>query len=121
MDDLDRRIEAALSDEDRAILAKYGEQGVFGQLSGIYDGAVRGMAVFATILTFALFVAAAYCGWRFLDAEDALGAVRWGAGAGLLMMMVGFLKLWFWLRMESNRVLREVKRLELQIARAISR
>jgi uncharacterized membrane protein YciS (DUF1049 family) len=32
--------------------------------------------------------------------------------------MVGFLKLWFWLRMESNRVLRQIKRLELQIARA---
>jgi hypothetical protein len=32
--------------------------------------------------------------------------------------MVGFLKIWFWLRMESNRILREIKRLELQIARA---
>jgi uncharacterized membrane protein YciS (DUF1049 family) len=77
--------------------------------------------VFATIITFALFFAAVYCGWRFFGAGEALEAVRWGAGAMLLMVMVGFMKLWFWLRMESNRVLREIKRLELQIARADAR
>jgi hypothetical protein len=121
MDELDRRIEAALGAEDRAILARLGEQGIVSQVVGIYDGAARGMAVFATILTFALFAAAVYCGWKFFDARDVLDAVRWGAGAALLMMMVGFLKLWFWLRMESNRVLREIKRLELQIVRSAAR
>jgi hypothetical protein len=121
MDDLDRKIEAALSAEDRAILAKFGEQGVISQWFGVYDGAVRGIAVFATVITFVLFVAAAYCGWRFLAANEAIEVARWGAGAMLLMAMVGFLKLWFWLRMESNRVLREIKRLELQIARADAR
>lgn len=121
MDDLDKKIEAALSAEDRAFLAQLGEQGIFGQWFGVYDGAARRMAVFATILTFALFFAAVYCGWRLLGADETLEAVRWGAGAMLLMVMVGFLKLWFWLRMESNRVLREIKRLELQIARAKAR
>jgi hypothetical protein len=118
MDDLDRKIEAALSAEDRAILAKFGEQGVFGQWFGVYDGAARGVAVFMTIITFALCAAAVYCGWRFFGTGEAIEVARWGAGAILLMVMVGFLKLWFWLRMESNRVLREIKRLELQIARA---
>lgn len=121
MDDLDRKIEAALNDEDRAILARFGERGVFGQWFSVYDGAMRGMALFATILTFALFLAAVYCGWRSFGATAAIDAARWGAGALLLMVMVGFLKLWFWMRMESNRVLREIKRLELQIARANAR
>jgi hypothetical protein len=121
MDDLDRQIEAALSAEDRAILEKFGEQGVFTQWFGVYDGAMRGMAVFATILTFALFLAAVYCGRQFLVADEAIVAARWGAGTMLLMVMVGFLKLWFWMRLESNRVLREIKRLELQIARAYAR
>lgn len=121
MDELDRKIEAALSAEDRAIFARFGEQGIVGQWLGVYDGAARGMAVFATILTFVLLFAAVYCGWKFIGAREAIDAVRWGAGAGLLMMMVGFLKLWFWQRMESNRVLRELKRLELQIVRATAR
>jgi Family of unknown function (DUF6768) len=121
VDDLDRKIEEALSAEDRAILEKFGEQGVFGLLFGVYDGAMRGLAVLATVVTLALFLGAVYCGWKFLGASEALTAARWGTGAVMLMVMVGFLKLWFWLRMESNRVLREVKRLELQIARANTR
>jgi hypothetical protein len=117
MDDLDRRIEEALSAEDRAILEKFGEQGVFSLWFGVYSGAMRGAAAFATVVTFALFLGAVYCGWRFFVASEAIDAARWGAGAIMLMVMVGFMKLWFWLRMESNRVLREIKRLELQIAR----
>lgn len=118
MDDLDREIEAALGEEDRAILARFGEQGVFSQWFGVYDGAARGIALLATAFTFALFFAAVYCGWRFIGASEPIDAARWGAGTLLLLTMVGFVKLWFWLRMESNRVLREIKRLELQIARA---
>ncbi len=121
MDDLDRKIEEALSVEDRAILEKFGEQGVFGLWFGVYSGAMGRLAAFATVVTFALFLGAVYCGWRFFGAAEAIDAARWGVGAVVLMVMVGFLKLWFWLRMESNRVLREVKRLELQIARANAR
>ncbi|MEO7793839.1 MAG: DUF6768 family protein [Thermoanaerobaculia bacterium] len=117
MDDLDRKIEEALSAEDRTMLEKFGEQGVLGQWFGVYRGAMGGLAVLATILTFALVLAAGYCGWKLFGASEALDAARWGAGTVLLLAMVGYLKLWFLLRMESNRVLREVKRLELQIAR----
>ena len=121
MNELDRRIEEALSAEDRALLESFGEQGVFGQWFGVYDGTMRRIALLATFFTFAIFVAAVYCGWRFFTATAAIEAARWGAGTVMAMVMVGFLKLWFWLRMESNRVLREVKRLELQIARAGAR
>lgn len=117
MDDLDRKIEEALSVEDRAILGQFEEQGLFGQLFGIYSGKLAFITVFATVLTFALFLGAVYCGWNFFKAEMAIDAARWGAGAVMLMVMVGFLKIWFWMRMESNRILREVKRLELQMAR----
>jgi hypothetical protein len=118
MDDLDRKIEEALNAEDRVLLERFGEQGLLGQWTGVYRGAMGGMAVLATIFTFALTLAAVYCGYRFFGAAEAVDAARWGAGTILFLVMVGFLKLWFLLRMESNRVLREIKRLELQIARS---
>lgn len=117
MDDLDRKIEEALNAEDRALLGGFEEQGLFGQVFGIYSGKLGGLALFATLITFVLFAGAVYCGWKFFDAAAAIDAARWGAGAVMLMVMVGFLKIWFWMRMETNRILREVKRLELQIAR----
>jgi hypothetical protein len=121
VDDLDRKIEEALAAEDRDLAAQFGERGPLGEWAAVYRGAMGRLAVFATGLVFAQFIGALYCAWRFFEATQPLDALRWGAGAGLLMLMVGFLKLWFWLRMESNRVLREVKRLELQVARASSR
>lgn len=120
MDDLDKKIEEALSAEDRELYESLGEQGIFAQLFGIYDGKIGPIALFATLMTFALFGGAVYCGWKFFAAAAALEASRWAAGAILLMVMVGFLKIWFWMRMESNRLLREIKRLELQIARTKS-
>ncbi len=117
MDDLDRKIEEALSAEDRELLDGFGEQGLFAQLFGIYDGKLGAIAMFATLITFILFGGAVYCGWKFFAASEALDAARWAAGGIMGMVMVGFMKIWFWMRMESNRILREVKRLELQIAR----
>lgn len=121
MDDLDRKIEEALNDEDRALLGRFEEQGVFTQVFGIYNGKMGGLALLATLITFVLFLAAVYCGWRFFEAGVAVDAARWGAGAVMLLVMVGFLKIWFWMRMESNRVLREIKRVELQVARLQAR
>jgi hypothetical protein len=110
-------IEEALDTEDRAILERYGEQGVFAQMFSVYDGKMRWLAVMATVMTFAIFVGALYCAWMLVNASDTATAVRWGVGTVAFMAMVGFLKIWFWLRMESNRILREVKRVELQVAR----
>ncbi|MHA7872056.1 MAG: DUF6768 family protein, partial [Hyphococcus sp.] len=50
-------------------------------------------------------------------APEAAEAMQWVVAAWFLMTMVAFLKVWFWMRMESNRVIREVKRVELQLAR----
>lgn len=117
MDDLDRKIEAALNAEDRALLEQFGEQHLIAQAFSVFTGKQGWIALVATVMTFVIFAAAVYCGWKFYNAAEALEATRWGAGAILLMIMTGFLKIWFWMRMESNRVLREVKRLELQMAR----
>ncbi len=117
MDDLDRKIEAALNAEDRALLEQFGEQHLLAQAFSVFSGKQGWIAFMATIMTFVIFAAAVYCGWKFFSAVDVIAATRWGASAIMLMIMTGFLKIWFWMRMESNRVLREVKRLELQMAR----
>jgi hypothetical protein len=121
MDELDRKIAEALSAEDRELLGRFGDQGMFAQWFGVYQGPFRWMATGATVMTFLLVIAAVYCGWRLFGTTAVIDAVRWGTGVVVLIVAVGFLKIWFWLRMESNRVLREVKRIELQIARANGR
>lgn len=116
MERFDDMIGRALSDEDRALLARYQEQGYVSQALGLFRGpmgAVMGL-VYATVL--ATFAGAAYAFWRMANAADATTAVQWGVGTLLLFQMTALAKSYLGSHMEANRVVRELKRLELQVA-----
>ncbi len=117
MTDLDRQIEEALDAEDRNLFDQLGEQGLFSQWFSVYRGKQGWIATISTIAMLALFGGAVYAGWNFLHSASGVEAAQWGAVTWFLMTMVAFMKVWFWMRMETNRVLREVKRVELQLAR----
>lgn len=117
MTELDRKIEEALDAEDRALLERFGEQGLLEQSFSVFQGKQGWIAGVAVIAAAFLFVGAIYSAWNFFHAEEAIVAAQWAAGAWFLMTMVAFMKVWFWMRMESNRVLREIKRVELQLVR----
>jgi hypothetical protein len=121
MSELDRLIEEALDAEDRAILEKYGEQGLFTQMGGLFRGKTAWWTLMVTVVQIALFVGAVGAAVQFMRVEDPAGMLRWGGLAGLLMMAVGIIKLMLFARMQTNDILREVKRVELQIARLQAR
>lgn len=116
MDRFDDMIGRALGEEDRALLARYQEQGYVSQAIGLFrgpTGPVMGL-VYATVL--ASFAGAAWAFWRMATAADTIAAVQWGVGALVLFQMTVMAKSYLGSRMEANRVLRELKRLELQVA-----
>ena len=117
MNDIDNKIKEALDAEDRELLDQFGEQGLIAQSLSVFQGRQGWIAGVAMIAGAVIFAGAIYSGWRFFNAPAALESAQWAAAAWFLMTMVAFMKVWFWMRMESNRVIREVKRVELQIAR----
>ena len=58
------------------------------------------------------------CGfaWRFVHAPHVGEMLRWGAATALALAGVLLVKVWFWLELQKNAIVREVKRLELQVA-----
>lgn len=121
MSKLDHAIRQALSDEDAAFLAKFGEQSPFEEALGTFSGKWGAMNVFAALVTFAMFGIAAYCTWNAFSAAALRETVLWSAGGLLAMLAVAMLKMYFWMEINKNVVLREVKRLELQVARLAAR
>ena len=117
MNDIDNKIKEALDVEDRELLDQFGEQGLIAQSLSVFQGRQGWIAGVAMIASVIIFAGAIYAGWQFFNAPAALESAQWAAVAWFLMTMVAFMKVWFWMRMESNRVIREVKRVELQIAR----
>ncbi len=121
MSKLDDAISQALSAEDAAFLAKFEDQSPFHEALGTFSGKWGAMNVFAAIVTFAMFAGAAFCAWNALGAADVRETVLWSAGAVVGMLAVAMLKMYFWMEINKNVTLREVKRLELQLARLVAR
>lgn len=119
MSELDKMIETTLKEEDRAFLAQLErEPGYFGQVSGLLAGPLAWVNVLLMIVQAVLFFAGIWCAWEFFHATDTIMSIRWGLSASTLMIVGALLKIGtLWPTMQANRVLREVKRLELQIAR----
>lgn len=123
MSELDRMIEKTLNEEDRAFLAKLErEPGYFHQVGGLLSGSMAWVNLLLMIVQAALFFGGAWCAWQFFQEADLVLALRWGLSAAVLMIVGTVLKVaTLWPSLQANRVLREIKRLELQLARKADR
>ena len=117
MQDIDRMIEEALKGEEQALFRDTArEPGFFEQAFGLLGGRngwVNGVMV---AVQAALFVASLWAGWRFFEAETALSALHWGLPAVVLLMMSLIIKMGMMPELQANRLMRELKRQQLQAA-----
>ncbi|HRI82965.1 MAG TPA: hypothetical protein PLF88_11045 [Opitutaceae bacterium] len=113
MNDIDRQIQAALRGDDNG----GAEPNIAEEVLGAFRGRHRVLSTFVFGFSFVLFIGAVWAGVKFYQsAPDLTLQLRWGGLTLLLTLMVSFIKVWFWLEMQSNRMLRELKRLELTVA-----
>jgi hypothetical protein len=116
MNELDRKIREALSPEDAALLGPSGEPPLGQQIKELFQGRLRWVSLLVVVggVSFAvLAIVSVVC---FFRAENVREMIAWAGGFGLGLIAVSFSRLWFWLLFHRNAVLREVKRVELQLA-----
>ena len=117
MTEIDDRIRAALDDDDRAFLASLdNHRGLFGQIGDSLGGPLGGWAKLVFVMTFVLSLVMVYAVWRMFVAAELREVVLWATSVVVLVMAVGFMKDWLFSRMNMFFILREVKRLQVQIA-----
>jgi hypothetical protein len=121
MTNIDRAIRDALSKEDAEFLARFENNNPISEALGTFSGRWGAMNLFAAVMTFAVFGVFVFCAWQMLTTEAVRDVVMWSVGAIVASLAVAMLKLYFFMEMNKNVVLREVKRLELQVARLASR
>ena len=117
MEKLDQMIEEALEAEDREIFAQTGELGWFTLGLGLFRGKLGWVNWVVMIVQTAMFFAAVWCGFQFFGATDVLVAVKWGISGGVLALAALAMKLSMMPQIQADRVIREVKRVELMLAR----
>ncbi|WP_417481028.1 DUF6768 family protein [Maricaulis sp.] len=120
--DLDAMIAEALDAEDRQLLEQFGEEpGYFSQAISLFGGRLGWVVWVTYVVNIAAAGLAIWAGWHVVTATDPLMAIRWGV-ATLAALQVGlFMKGFMGQQLLNNRVIREVKRLELQLVRSQAR
>jgi hypothetical protein len=122
MRNLDEMIEEALDAEERELLRSIGEEpGFFSQAFGVFGGPAGWVNVFLMVVQGALFIAGVWAAWQFFEAADALTALRFGLPAAVLLLTALVIKMALVPAIQTNRVIRELKLLELQLARSSQR
>ena len=116
MSKLDQLIEEALSDQDKEMLRETRELGWFALGASQFTGKLGWVSWVLMITQTALFLLAVWTGWHFFAAGDVLTALKWGLPSATLMIVATILKTSLMPQMQADRVLRELKRVELMIA-----
>jgi hypothetical protein len=116
MNKIDELIGHALTEEDRALLASHSEPGYIAQAFGLFRGPQAWVMWITNIAGGVAFFAGLYALWQTFASTDVLVAVKWGIGALFLFQITVIGKILSMSRLESNRLLREIKRIELQVS-----
>lgn len=117
MTKLDDLIEEALRAEDHDILEATAEQGWFELGLSQFRGRMGWVTWLIMILQVTMFVIGFWCAYQFFNASDLLPALKWGLSATVMILMAIILKMSLVPQMHADRVLRELKRVELMVAK----
>jgi len=115
---IDERIRKELHDQGNAVdELNLEEKSLFGMLFRVFTGGLARWAAFAMALTLVLVGLTVWCGYEFFTAASLDDRVFWGVLALVGFHAVSMFKLWFFMEMNRHSVTREVKRVEIALAR----
>ncbi len=117
MTNIDDEIRAVLSAEEMAELESLtGEQGMFDMIGDSFRSKMRYWVLFLWAYSLIAFGFAVWVTVRFLQATETKELAIWGGVWVLLVLAILLAKIWYFMEVNKNTVLRELKRVELQIA-----
>ena len=118
MQDIDRLIDEALGQEEAELLGRIGgKPDLVEHALGMFGAGAMRMVWLMMFVQAALFVGGVWGAFKFFNATDPVSQLRWGLPAAVLMLMALIIKGAVPPVVYHNRVMRELKRLELQLAR----
>jgi len=116
MEEIDQLIKESLSKEEAQFYDELDEQSLFEMVTGLFRTRHRWIMIMMNVVTIISFIVFIYCVVQFFDAEETNELIKWTVGGGFCLMIVSMLKVFSWMQMDKNAILRELKRLELQVA-----
>ncbi|MDQ9093214.1 hypothetical protein RC083_16680 [Pseudoalteromonas haloplanktis] len=115
---LDEKIKQSLQAEQHNLESVLeSDSGLFKQLNGIYQGSMRRWAILGTMLAFILTAAFIISAYQFFNSDQQL---LWAVCFVSSLMMQIAVKLWLFMEMNRQSIIKEIKRSELEIREMFS-
>lgn len=116
MKKLDDLIKEALSAEEQTIFQQTEELGWFALGLNQFRGKLGWVTWVIMIVQASMFLIGLWCAVQFFNATEVLLAVKWGISGAVLIILAASLKFSLMPQIQADRILRELKRVELMIA-----
>ncbi len=113
---IDQLIKETLNKEEAKFYDQLEEQNLFEKLGEVYKGKLGWLAIVMNIAHLLIFGFFIFCTIQFFKVDETNTLIKWGSGGFLCLIAMAMLKLFVWMQMDKNDTLRELKRLELQLA-----
>lgn len=113
---IDELIKETLNQEEAKFYDELEEQNLMGKLGEVYKSKIGWLAIIMNVVHLVIFGVFIYCIVGFFDAQEINELIKWASAGFLCLIVMGMLKLYIWMQMDKNDILREMKRLELQVA-----
>lgn len=117
---IDKLIKETLSEEEAKFYNELDEMSLFEKIGGVFTGRLKWLTILMNVMIVVIFAAFVYCIVQFFSTNEINALIKWSGAALLCALMVSMLKLYVWMQMDKNDILRELKRLELQVAALMS-
>ena len=116
IEEIDQLIKETLSAEESKFYDNLEEQNILQMILGLFKGKNKWIMFLMNFMTLVFFSFFIYCIIQFFNAEETKELIKWATGALVFLLGVTMLKIFAWMQMDKNALLREIKRLELLIS-----
>ena len=113
---IDDIIKEALTQEEAKFYNELDEQGIWKKIGGLFRGKNAWFFIMMNILNLIMLGIAIYCIIQFFNTESTNELIKWSMIFFFCAMMMSMLKLYAWMQMDKNSIIRELKRLEFQVS-----
>tara|TARA_R110001592_G_scaffold20023_4_gene81786 strand:- start:3936 stop:4307 length:372 start_codon:yes stop_codon:yes gene_type:complete len=122
MSKLDDAIHNALTEEDAEFLAKFeSEPSSVRQMVGVFSGPLSWFHLSLLVGAIIIIPFVVFAIYQFSLATQLRPLLYWGTAIGISFLILVVIRLQLFMQLHTNRIMRELKRLELQIARQSSK
>ncbi len=115
-EEIDKLITESLSKDEAEFYKNLDNEGPIDMLKGVYTGKLTWVMVLTSLVHIAAFAIAIYFGYKLFVAESTAEMVQYGSIMFIALLFASMIKIMHWMQMYKNSVVREMKRLEYQIA-----